>query len=330
MATYSFNLLLLTLACGGELRASDLFTRTDDPAAWLRNSALQWQAAVPGDMWMDAMEVIRVTRTWRDGRRDVVLEYVRAGMPDVPDPTDVYWLSGPGTVPASDTAFRAPFDIPPALRSMHLSNRLSDDVLLHALEPLLHEAPAALTHFVARNDDGHSSVAQSLIRMWLAVPQARTSHDLIETYLDAARAATDLFGSDLVEESGFVAETVLGAMRSDAFRLPAQTVCEIVERLAYEAIVTPDAVASAVYCLTVSGAIGDSLGADLVYRFTRAQPDNMDARILIPAVRALLAGGKRSDPADLRRLAGSLIEAGRRAELERADPTLAETLFAHL
>ncbi|GIJ30639.1 hypothetical protein Vqi01_58010 [Micromonospora qiuiae] len=46
MATYSFNLLLLTLACGGELRASDLFTRTDDPAAWLRNSALQWQAAV--------------------------------------------------------------------------------------------------------------------------------------------------------------------------------------------------------------------------------------------------------------------------------------------
>ncbi|MBF9127946.1 hypothetical protein I0C86_02880 [Plantactinospora sp. S1510] len=57
MATYSFNLLLLTLACGAELRASDLFTRTNDPAAMLRNSALQWQAAVPSYMWMDAMEV---------------------------------------------------------------------------------------------------------------------------------------------------------------------------------------------------------------------------------------------------------------------------------
>jgi hypothetical protein len=192
MATYSFNLLLLTLACGGELRASDLFTRTGDPAAWLRNSALQWQAAVPGGMWMAAMEVLNVTRSWRDGRRDIILEHAPEWTADLPDPIDVYWINRLEPAASRDEAFGATFEIPPTLRSMHLSNNLSDDALLHALEPLIHRIPAALTQFATRDDDGHNSVAHSLIRMWLTASRSPSSDELVATYGDVSEAAMDL------------------------------------------------------------------------------------------------------------------------------------------
>jgi hypothetical protein len=239
MATYSVNLLLLTLACGGELRASDLFTRTDDPAAWLRNSALQWQAAIPGDMWMDAMEALKVTRSWHDGRRDIVLEHTREWTADLPDPTDVYWINGLEPGGSGDQAFGATFEIPPALRSMHLSNHLTDDTLLHALEPLIHRMPAALTQFAARDDGGHRSVAHSLIRMWLAVPQSISSEELVAVYEEASNASTDLVRGKLLTASGDVTELLLGTMRADAYRLPAHAVCGIVHELIDEAIVTP-------------------------------------------------------------------------------------------
>jgi len=73
MATYSFNLVLLILACGGSLRASELHVHAKDPADWLRGSALQWRAAIPGTMWLEAVERITVVRDWHEGRRDMVL-----------------------------------------------------------------------------------------------------------------------------------------------------------------------------------------------------------------------------------------------------------------
>lgn len=329
MATYSFNLLLLTLACGGELRASDLFTRTSDPAAWLRNSVLQWQAAVPGGMWMDAMEVLKVTRSWHEGRRDIVLENAREWTANLPDSTDVYWINGLEPGGSRDGPFGTNFEVPPALRSMHLSNHLSDDALLHALEPLIHRIPAALTQFVPRGDGGgHSSVAHSLIRMWLAVPQSLSSEDLVAAYEDASNASTYLANG----ASGHVTELLLGTMRADAYRLPAQTVCGIVHQLIDEAIVTPIAAGSAVYCLVASEATRDGYGAGLASDLIRKHADSIDGRVLVPALRSLVngEGAKRAEHADLHRLAAALVEAGRRSELERAAPDLAVPLFARL
>ncbi|WP_213452167.1 NACHT domain-containing protein [Rhizomonospora bruguierae] len=325
LATYSFNLLMLTLACGGELRASDLFTRAGDPAAWLRNSALQWQAAIPGDMWMDAMEVLTVTRGWRDGRRDIVLEYAREWTADLPDPTDVYWINGLEAGGSRDVAFAATFEIPPALRSMQLSNRLSDDALLHALEPLIHRIPAALTQFATR-ENGHSSVAHSLIRMWLAVPRRLSSKELVAAYEEVSNAAVDLANGKLVTASGEVTELLLHTMRADAYRLPGDKVCAIVHELIDEAVLTPVAAASAVYCLAASDAAAGRYGAGLASDLIREHADGIDVRALIPALRALV-DGQKTEPVDLDRLVAALIEAGRRPELERAAPGLAESLF---
>ncbi|XVV17088.1 NACHT domain-containing protein [Actinoplanes sp. CA-131856] len=221
MATYSYNLMILTLACGGELRASDLFSRTPDPAAWLRNSALQWQAAVPGTMWMDAMEVLRVTRDWRDGRRDMVLELALDWTRDLPEPPNVYWINGREHA-RGELPFPASVELPAALRSMQLTNHLSDDLLLHALEPLIRRIPSALTQFSASVEGRHSSVAHTLIRMWLAVAPG----ELDEAYRDAAYAVLDLPAA-----SRQVVELVLDSLSVNAHRLPEERLRLIVRQL---------------------------------------------------------------------------------------------------
>jgi hypothetical protein len=316
MATYSFNLVLLTLAGGGELRASELFTKTDDPAAWLRNSALQWQAAVPGDMWMDAMEVLKVTRTWQGDRRDITLRHVPAWTSDFPDSLNVDWITG---VERGDAPLAAAFDMGPALRSMHLSNRLSDDMLLHALEPLIHRMPAAVSQFAA-GDRGGNSAAHSIIRMWLAVAQDITSDELAATYRDAIDASQHLAGEN-------VTELLLGAMRADAHRLPAQTVFSMVFDLSRMSIPTRGAAASAVHCLVASGAIRGPRGFSLACELMENHARGIGSRELIPMVHAI-ARSKGADRLHLRRLAMVLAAAGRRPEIESADPGVAEFLFA--
>jgi hypothetical protein len=312
MATYSFNLMLLTLACGGELRASELFTKTDDPAAWLRNSALQWQAAVPGDMWMDAMEVLKVTRTWQGDRRDIALRYEGDWPADLPGSMDVRWINGvaPG---ASWVPQLAPaFEMPPAVRSMHLSNHLSDDLLLHALEPLIQRMPEAVTQLAPQDGGGLSSVAHSLVRVWLAGAQILPLEELIAAYQDACRACAVL-------RVGDATRLLISSMRADAYRLPAQTVCDIIRA----SIIIPSAAESAVYCLVVSKAVRGRTGAGLVHALLLEDMDIIDGRVLVSALRALA----RSGHGDLSDLAKALERTELRPEIERRDPALAADLF---
>ncbi|RLK09753.1 hypothetical protein DER29_6315 [Micromonospora sp. M71_S20] len=329
MATYSFNLFLLTLACGGALRASEVFTRTDDPAAWLRNSALQWQAAVPGGMWMDAMEVLTVTRTWHHGRRDIVIEYAGGWTPDLPDPTDVYWANALAPGESRDKTSEAAFETSPALRSMHLSNRLSDDMLLHALEPLIRRIPAAWNQFAEGEDGSGISVAHAFIRMWLAVSLDTPSEELVAACRDASAAVADLAPIDRRDSPaiGDATEIVLGTMRAEARRLPPEKVCEIVHELIDEGKVTPRAAVSAVQCLVASGATEDRYGASLTSDLINAHARSIDGRVLVAALRAI-AAGKEAGLAEFPRLAAALIEAGRQPELEREAPDLTDALFA--
>ncbi|MEV4351165.1 hypothetical protein AB0J83_42450 [Actinoplanes sp. NPDC049596] len=322
MATYSYNLMLLTLTCGGELRASDLFIHTDDPAAWLRNSALQWQAAIPSGMWMDAMEVLKVTRGWRDGRRDIALELALDWTRDFPAGADVLWMHGMEPDDDSEVPFAAGVELPPALRSMRLTNHLSDDVLLHALEPLIRRTPSALTQFVAPEPGSYHSVANSLVRMWLAATSTSPANGLASNYIEAASAAMDLAYDNLATASAEVTELVLATMRADAYRLRPDDVCDIVSGLMHNAVVTADAAASAVYCLTTSGAARHSAGADLASRLIEEHTE-IEACVLVPALRAIVEG--MSHPRE--EISEVLTYAGRRPELERLAPDLADSLF---
>jgi hypothetical protein len=233
MATYSFNLMLLTLACGGTVRASELFRRAKDPADWLRDSALQWRAAVPASMFLDALEPLAVTRGWAaDGRRDLILEHSPgAGVDDV----DPFWSHG--FAPDWDfrdsppgSGFSEYFPLGPALTSMQLSNALSEDALRHALEPMLHRLPEAVETFTLHGRDDTESVAHALVHMWLASALGDEPARLLSAY---DRAAVALVGkgwglTDTANSSpGHAIRMVLRSLGADAHRLPSADVVRL-------------------------------------------------------------------------------------------------------
>ena len=54
MATYSFNLTLLALACGDAITASEVFPEAEDAAGELRALALRWRASIHSDTWFSS------------------------------------------------------------------------------------------------------------------------------------------------------------------------------------------------------------------------------------------------------------------------------------
>ncbi|MEU4240643.1 hypothetical protein [Actinoplanes sp. NPDC026619] len=222
MATYSLNLVFLTLACGGELRATDLFTEAADPADWLRGSALQWRAALPGGMWLDALESITARREMRDRRRDIVLTLGAAGSLPTVDPAwsnRLYRIDRDG-----GSGFFANFDWYPAMTSMHLSNNLSDDTLLQAMEPMLTSFPHLAGYHVVHESGRTESVAHSLMRVWMAAGFAPA--DLTDAYRNAVDV---LLRCDTLDDSWRVARMLLRSLRNDAARLDPDFVLTMVK-----------------------------------------------------------------------------------------------------
>lgn len=217
MATYSFNLVLLTLVCGDELRASELFTESAEPADELRDAALQWRGAL-GSLWLDSMEHLSVRWHVHDGRRDRVLSYGSA--PHAP--LDPRW----------STKMRglASFDWLPALTSMTLSNNLSDDTVLHALEPLIRRLPDAARYFVANESGQVESVANCLVELWLTStlgPEPKT----LEAAYDRAVAVLYKCEDTLGTEAESMLTMMLRMLRGDLERLDPDAVLLLLDRL---------------------------------------------------------------------------------------------------
>ncbi|MGW4947995.1 NACHT domain-containing protein [Actinoplanes sp. NPDC004185] len=237
MATYSFNLMLLTLACGGSLRASELFRAAKDPAGWLRDTALQWRAAVPGSMFLDAREPLAVTRGWAaDGRRDLILEHAPgAGV----DPVDPFWSHGFGpdwdfrdSDPGS--GFSDYFPLGPALTSMQLSSALSDDTLRHALEPLIDRLPEAVTTFSLHGRDDAESFARMLVRLWVASALGDEPDRLLTAYdrVVFALAGAAWGPADAPADApGLAVRMVLRCLAADADRLPYADVVRLARQI---------------------------------------------------------------------------------------------------
>ncbi|HWS37187.1 MAG TPA: AAA family ATPase, partial [Actinoplanes sp.] len=172
MATYSFNLLLIALACGGPVRASELFRQARDPAGWLRDTVLQWRGAVPGGMWLEGLKSLQVTRTWAaDERRDMVLESTEDPRAEPIDPLWSHRYGPRWYFPDNGIVddFSSNFPLVPALTSMTMSGSFSDDVVRHAVDPIMeHLSWSAMTTFVDHGPRPAESIARSIIGLLLA------------------------------------------------------------------------------------------------------------------------------------------------------------------
>jgi hypothetical protein len=218
MATYSFNLTLLVLACGPPLHASELWQRAADPSYWMRITAREWTAAIPASMWLDSLAPIAVERTWTvDRRRDIVLS--ASGRPPR-SAVDLLWSHSvhPGDEPGpSLSGFHDDTSFEVALRSMSLDGYLSNDLLRHALEPLIATMPAALTEVVVHGPGDAESIARSLLNLWLG-GLAADGAALATAYARAVAAVT------VSRAPSPATALVLAALARDADRLPAALV----------------------------------------------------------------------------------------------------------
>lgn len=178
-ALYGVNLVLLSVACAGELQASALFPDGDVVTAWRRH-CLGWMAALQPDV--DGLfQTLEVERCWTGDRRDLRLTIARS--PSPARPIDPYWS----------------YDIAPAQRGrgggwmvdardqlQRQANFVCDsafDAMLHAVEPALETLNTAATLFVGLSPEVSTSVLRALVRAWIYRHSAEPLKDAAEAVL---------------------------------------------------------------------------------------------------------------------------------------------------
>ncbi|MBU2662551.1 hypothetical protein KOI35_03445 [Actinoplanes bogorensis] len=324
MATYSFNLFLLALACGADLRASELFTETNDPAYWLRGSALQWRAATPGNIYGDTLRLLDVERDWHRGRHDIVVRLALGGVERPPSPLDVGWFTEKAPGVETPAVHRADFDLVTLVRSMRLSSTVGDSTLLHALEPVIGRMPEALTTFV-----GDASMAHRLAELWLASGFEESIEVLLMRYdrVIAAIAELAALGDQHWTQIRATVTLLMQCLRADADRLPPDQVVAVTRVLVAPAeLATPRSADLALRCLlTPRVAALESAVAPMWIILTDHMGD-LDDELLVRVFHAVINAG--GDPGKIRDLVRQLDAGQRTAAVEEIDPVLAVRLAA--
>ncbi|MEU4619435.1 AAA family ATPase [Actinoplanes sp. NPDC023801] len=259
MATYSLNLLLIALACDVPVRASELFRYAEDPAHWLRSTALQWRAAVSSGLFLEILGSVLVERDWaEDGRRDLILT---AGVRTVINGLDPMWSmeafprTGEGSTRRRGWSF-ADFPVGEAFASMDLTGAFSDDVLRHAAEPAAEMlSTSALLTFVEHESGTAESVAHSLARLALASRLGFSGTELATVHRRAARAVRrhGPDGERLPLDASWL-EFLLRSLLDDAKRLPPGEVLGVSRGLLGEVSGYPELLPLLLECLSVGEA----------------------------------------------------------------------------
>jgi hypothetical protein len=224
------------LACGAPIRASDLFADAADPARALGDLAWQWRAAVPEELWIDAIGSVAVRREWTaDDRRDLVLtvsdnddtENVEPFWAHNFDPSWEFRTADPGS------SFSNYFQLGPGLKSAHLCGTTAEDSLRHTLDPLLRALPDTVTTFVIHGRDDTESVAHGLIQLVLALRMHDDPERLLAIYERLARAVAATWNPPGVPDRsvGQVTTILLRTLTIDAHRLGSADLLHLVRTI---------------------------------------------------------------------------------------------------
>lgn len=215
LAAYRGNLVLLLLATGGGIRASELFASGIAAEEWRRH-ATRWQAEFNWSEWFGFADAITVTRLGGGARRDLRVSWGRADPVD-PDPS---WSnrglpeansSGVGSSVRSRRA---------AFRRLTFAGGRDADLAVHLAWPLLslpNRAAAA---------DGPARwelAARTLLDIWVHGGRKLTGDELVSAYwrcADVLMASPDrsvwprLFADCLMRDSA-----MLSSSRAELHRL---------------------------------------------------------------------------------------------------------------
>ncbi|WP_238006786.1 hypothetical protein KZZ52_24360 [Dactylosporangium sp. AC04546] len=217
-ALYTLNLLLAAVTFG-EVTASALFPEAPDPVNEWRRCLQRWQAAVDGYGWFSVASTVEATRIWHGTRRDLVLR--AADVPAV-EPVEGFWIHA---IPADSrdrdmSGFRFE-DHDLIQQTYQLRGEPIDDILRHALEPLLETMGLAVTSFGVLSEDRSQSAAHSLLKVWITTSlDEAPGEQLVDAFDAAVRVVTGSY--PLVERPIILrsATVLLRMLSREADRLP--------------------------------------------------------------------------------------------------------------
>jgi hypothetical protein len=199
-ALYAANLLLLTVSLSGDagVTASELFPRSGDVKSQWHTMALLWRSQLPPEGFTSLVRRIDVRREWHEGHRNLRITHATPN----PDLTvNPYWTydhppgaSERGTGPTGWYGWKMR-DVDGLRRQERFLCGHDEDVLLHAVEPLLDAIPDALVGFGGYWPDRAPSAVNALLRL-LLMPPASDPARLIAAYHASLVTNAIAFGPD--------------------------------------------------------------------------------------------------------------------------------------
>ncbi|MCI4061934.1 hypothetical protein MRQ36_04875 [Micromonospora sp. R77] len=136
-AAYSANLLVLAL-CVADLSCSALYDDAGAPMYHWRRDALQWRAQLPTEGYLSLLRMVRPTRTWVSGRRELTLS-IRPSDQSPPTRSDPRWqfraVDDPVDTDARYWYAPAGNDVEVLHRTAYFECDPAVEAVLHAVEP---------------------------------------------------------------------------------------------------------------------------------------------------------------------------------------------------
>jgi hypothetical protein len=326
-AAYSANLLLLAVCAARSIRASELYgTQLDAVNAW-HSQALLWHSQLTHEEWGSLIDTFAVDRLWDRGRRDVRLAIDDGTFQ--PPAVDLYWsYNYPPDDPERGTGFWWSSHYPDALRrKVHFQCGITDDVALHALEPLASTLGVTVNMYGGWSEEACRSAAHALLEVWLLPIRDSTDEERRTAYERCFRIATGIFPPEDVATYRRYAALLLDRLTTDTAASP-DLAADVLEMLTNERTDLHEVAPRLVRCaLAFLGhdrdsdqRIADVLGVVLIDRLPVEHALAVEACIRLAEFDLL---GNRFDQMDeLRDVLESVVR--RRPDLEKRLPRLRE------
>src|SRR5262249_18923419 len=233
---YSANLLLLAVPLSGDggVTASELFPQSADlKGAWHR-MALLWRSQFPPEGFTALVERIDARREWNGDARElrIVRRTPAAALPLAPT-----WPynSPPASRKQNQHGWREWFGW--RIRAVDALRRQErflcghdEDVLLHAVEPLVSSIPDALVGFGGYWPDWAPSAAHTLLTLLLIPPDEDPSR-LLAAYHDCLAVYAIAFGPSEQVTKTSLGSIILHHLAADLHRLPAAAVTDMLAEI---------------------------------------------------------------------------------------------------
>ncbi|MET9520495.1 hypothetical protein [Streptomyces sp. NPDC002994] len=225
---YGANLMVLTVLVTGGVKASEVFPRYINPVGTWHRYVLLWRSAFTEPQWTDFALALSIRQTWNGDRRELDIRPA-ADLLDDPQPVDAYWLYGrpPGH---EDRTTRVSWSRPYPEQIRHklaVSGGTNDAVVLHAVDPLFDWLGSAVTTFVGTPEGTATSVAHSLMNLWLAGRLGTASDADLAVLYEHCRTFLEPWSGLDGEARHRAILLVFGQLAEDAARLPDSVVSRV-------------------------------------------------------------------------------------------------------